>query len=142
MECYIVPRVTPYLKHQIIQLKDRCVFLSALKEPVPRGVMDYILKQPNISEMFERCVRVYSSVCVHLLLCMSVCKLLIVLPHSLTDRQMTRNLTRRGEHPVYNRIEGHLIPVSYHGSCSFTSSIFMNCVSFIFRCSGSCSLLV
>ncbi len=51
-ECFLLPHVVPYLQFPIIQLQDQCVFLSALKEPIPRAVLDYILKK-NVTEIFD-----------------------------------------------------------------------------------------
>ena len=33
--------------------RAQSILLSALKEPIPREVLDYILKQHNIKEVFE-----------------------------------------------------------------------------------------
>lgn len=52
-ECFLLPHVLPFLQYPIIQLQDQCVFLSALKEPVPRSVLDTILKQQNLTEIFD-----------------------------------------------------------------------------------------
>jgi phosphoinositide-3-kinase regulatory subunit 4 len=51
--CYIVPIIRPFLTHTIIDLNDELVLLNALKEPIPRSVLDYILKQQNIDGLFE-----------------------------------------------------------------------------------------
>lgn len=52
-ECFLLPRVAPFLQYPIIQLQDQCVFLSALKDSVPREVLDTILKQQNLTELFD-----------------------------------------------------------------------------------------
>ncbi len=51
--CSLLPRVRPFLQYPVVQLQDQCVFLSALKEPIPRGLLDYILKQQNIHEILD-----------------------------------------------------------------------------------------
>ena len=51
-ECFLLPHVVPYLQSPIIQLHNQCVFLSTLKEPIPRAVLDYILKK-NVLEIFD-----------------------------------------------------------------------------------------
>ena len=53
VQCYILPRVLPFLKYPIIQMTDLGVFLSSLREPVPRGVLDFIIKHQNIREIYE-----------------------------------------------------------------------------------------
>ena len=53
VQCYILPRLLPFLKYPIIQLTDLGVLLSSLREPVPRGVLDFIIKHQNIREIYE-----------------------------------------------------------------------------------------
>ena len=53
VQCYILPRVLPFLKYPIIQMTDLGVLLSSLREPVPRGVLDFIIKHQNIREIYE-----------------------------------------------------------------------------------------
>jgi WD40 repeat protein len=53
MECFVYPLVKPYFKHPVFQLQNELVVLSAMKESVPRGVLDYLLKQQNLKEIFK-----------------------------------------------------------------------------------------
>ena len=53
VECYVLPKVHPFIGQPVIQVHEPCVLLSVLREPVPRGVFDYLLKQQNIAEIFD-----------------------------------------------------------------------------------------
>ncbi len=53
VECYVLSKIHPFLRLPVIQIQEVCVLLSVLKDPVPRGVFDYLLKQQNIREIFE-----------------------------------------------------------------------------------------
>lgn len=53
VECYVLPKIHPFLRLPVIQIQEVCILLSVLRDPVPRGVFDYLLKQQNIREIFE-----------------------------------------------------------------------------------------
>ncbi|XP_064396061.1 phosphoinositide 3-kinase regulatory subunit 4-like [Halichondria panicea] len=82
VECYVLPKIHPFLRLPVIQIQEVCILLSVLRDPVPRGVFDYLLKQQNIREIFE----------------------------CLTGRRVTRTMTHRDQEPNYVTIGGNLIP--------------------------------
>lgn len=53
VECYVLPQVHPFLRQPVVQIQEVCMVLSVLKEPLSRGVFDYLLRQQNIREIFE-----------------------------------------------------------------------------------------
>jgi len=51
-ECYLLPIVQQFLCQRVSQISTT-ILLCVLKEPIPRGVFDYLIKQLNIIEIFN-----------------------------------------------------------------------------------------
>ncbi|KAK7093762.1 phosphoinositide 3-kinase regulatory subunit 4-like [Littorina saxatilis] len=49
----LLPKVTPFLRLPILQLKDQMILLNALGERLPRPVYDYILRSQQVDQIFE-----------------------------------------------------------------------------------------
>ncbi|XP_076451806.1 phosphoinositide 3-kinase regulatory subunit 4-like [Babylonia areolata] len=49
----LLPQVKPFLSQPIIQLKNQIVLLSALGEPLPRPLYDWILRSQQVEQVYE-----------------------------------------------------------------------------------------
>ncbi|XP_019856954.1 PREDICTED: phosphoinositide 3-kinase regulatory subunit 4-like [Amphimedon queenslandica] len=52
--CYIAPVVQPFLKYNnILELDNKLVLLNAISDPIPRSVLDCVMKQQDLDSLFE-----------------------------------------------------------------------------------------
>lgn len=83
VHCNLLPLLRPFLKQPVVQVDQEVILVSLLKEPINRGVYDFIIRSPHVASLFD----------------------------SLQDRQLVRNLCRAGQRPNYPETVESLVPV-------------------------------
>lgn len=83
VHCTLLPLLQPFLKQPIVQVDQEVILVSLLKEPINRGVYDFIIRSPHVASLFD----------------------------SLQDRQLVRNLCRVGQRPNYPETVEALVPI-------------------------------
>ncbi|OXU19045.1 hypothetical protein TSAR_000320 [Trichomalopsis sarcophagae] len=53
VQCKVQPMIQPYLKHPLIQIEKEVLLLEALVTPIPRVVLDSVIKYNDIEELFH-----------------------------------------------------------------------------------------
>lgn len=83
VHCNLLPLLQPFLKQPVVQVDQEVILVSLLKEPINRGVYDFIIRSPHVVSLFD----------------------------SLQDRQLFRNLCRAGQRPNYPETDEALVPI-------------------------------
>lgn len=72
-QCKLKPMLQPYLKHNVVEMHTEVAVLSALQDPLPRSLYDYVVKLEALPYLLE----------------------------SLRNRQVMRSIVRAGHQPAY-----------------------------------------
>ncbi|XP_054707486.1 phosphoinositide 3-kinase regulatory subunit 4-like [Uloborus diversus] len=83
VQCKLVPLLQPFLKHQVIQVDQELVLLNAVQDPLPRCLLDYLIKLPTLRNFLE----------------------------SLYQRKISRSVTRPGYQAPYREVDPHLTTI-------------------------------
>ncbi|KAF8792794.1 Phosphoinositide 3-kinase regulatory subunit 4 like protein [Argiope bruennichi] len=88
VQCKLIPLLLPYLNNSgnrknLIQVESELALLYALKSPLPRCIYDYLVKLPSLRSLFD----------------------------CLSDRKISRSITRVGHPPSYREMEPSLLTV-------------------------------
>ncbi|XP_035206634.1 phosphoinositide 3-kinase regulatory subunit 4-like isoform X1 [Stegodyphus dumicola] len=85
VQCRLIPLLQPFLKRQVIQVDQELVLLNAVQDPLPRCLLDYLIKLPSLRNFLE----------------------------SLSDRNISRSVTRPGLQPIYREMDSQLTTIYF-----------------------------
>lgn len=83
VQCRLIPLLQPFLKTPVIQVDCELVLLNAVQDPLPRCLLDYLIKLPNLRNFFE----------------------------SLYDRKITRSMARPPYRATYRDMDPQLTTI-------------------------------